>query len=170
MTPILRSFQGFSPRIGAGCYLAETSVLIGDVVLDEDVSIWFHAVIRADGEPIRVGARTNIQDLSMVHVTRGGHGTTIGADVTVGHRAIIHACLIGDRCLIGMGAIILDGAEIGEDSIVGAGAVVPAGMKVPPRSLVVGVPGKIKKTLDDTDLQMIQQLGAAYLLNKEIYR
>jgi carbonic anhydrase/acetyltransferase-like protein (isoleucine patch superfamily) len=170
MTALLRSFEGYSPRLGAGCYLADTAVLVGDVVLAEDVSVWFNAVVRADGEPIRVGARTNIQDLSMVHVTRGGHGTTIGDDVTIGHRAIVHACVVGDRCLVGMGAIILDGAEIGDDSIVGAGAVVPAGMKVPPRSLVVGIPAKVKKTLGDADLQMILELGEAYIVNKELYR
>lgn len=170
MAPIIRSFEGHAPRVGEGCYLAETAVLVGDVVLESDVSVWYHAVVRGDGEPIRVGARTNIQDLAMVHVTRGGHGTTIGSDVTIGHRAIIHACAIGDRCLIGMGAIILDGAEIGEGCIVGAGAVVPSGMKVPPRSLVAGVPAKVKKSLDEVDAQMIRGLGEAYLVNKELYR
>jgi carbonic anhydrase/acetyltransferase-like protein (isoleucine patch superfamily) len=170
MAPILQSFEGHTPRLGEGCYLAETAVLVGDVVLEKDASVWYNAVVRADGEPIRIGARTNIQDLSMVHVTRGGHGTTIGEDVTVGHRAIVHACKVGDRCLVGMGAIILDGAEIGDDSIVGAGAVVPAGMKVPPHSLVVGIPAKVKKTLNETDREMIRELGEAYLINKEIYR
>jgi carbonic anhydrase/acetyltransferase-like protein (isoleucine patch superfamily) len=163
-------FQGTHPVLGQRVFVADNATLVGDVTLGDDASVWFQTVLRGDGLPIRVGARTNVQDLVMVHVTAGGHGATIGDDVTIGHRAIVHACTVGDRCLIGMGSILLDGCVIGDESIVGAGAVVPAGMQVPPRSLVLGLPAQIKRTLTDDDVRTIRDLGQTYLRLKESYR
>jgi carbonic anhydrase/acetyltransferase-like protein (isoleucine patch superfamily) len=167
---MLLDFDGKTPALGQRVYVAPNATLIGDVTLGDDASVWFQTVLRGDGLPIRVGARTNVQDLVMVHVTSGGHGATIGDDVTIGHRAIIHACTVGNRCLIGMGAILLDGSVIGDESIVGAGAVVPAGMQVPPRSLVLGMPAQVKRSLTDRDLETIDTLGRNYLKLKDRYR
>jgi len=162
-------FDGKTPRLGERVFVAENATLVGDVTLADDASVWYQAVLRGDGLPIRIGARTNVQDLSMIHVTAGGHGATIGDDVTIGHRAIVHACTVGDRCLIGMGCILLDGCVIGDDCIVGAGAVVPPGVQVPPRSLVLGMPGQIKRSLTDRDLASILDFGSKYLTLKAKY-
>jgi len=164
----LRSFQGRSPRLGPGVFVADSAEVIGDVTLGADASVWYGTVIRGDGAPIRVGARTNVQDLSVLHVT-AGRGCTVGDDVTIGHRAIVHACVVEDRCLIGMGAIVLDGAVIGAESIVGAGALVPAGMQVPPRSLVLGVPATVKRHLGDADVASIADYGRTYVGLKDAH-
>ncbi len=131
------------PRVAPDVFVAPTAVVVGDVVLAQGVSIWYGTVLRGDVAKIRVGERTNIQDLACVHVTGGRWDTHIGADITVGHSAIIHGATVHDRALIGMGSIILDGAEIGEEAVVAAGAIVPPGMVVPPRTLVRGTPAKI---------------------------
>jgi carbonic anhydrase/acetyltransferase-like protein (isoleucine patch superfamily) len=167
---MILSFDGKTPTLAPGVFVADNATLIGDVTLDHDASVWFQAVLRGDGLPIRVGARTNVQDLVMIHVTAGGHGASIGADVTIGHRAIVHACTVGDRCLIGMGSILLDGCVIGDDCIVGAGAVVPAGVQVPSRSLVLGMPAQVKRVLTERDLASIREFGQSYLRLKETYR
>lgn len=124
---------------------------MGDVHLGDGANVWYGSVLRGDVMPIRVGARTNIQDLTVVHVTSGEYPTHIGHDVTVGHRAIIHGCTVGDFCLIGMGAILLDGAEIGDYSLIGAGAVVTPGTKIPPGSLVLGSPGRVVRQVSDEE-------------------
>jgi carbonic anhydrase/acetyltransferase-like protein (isoleucine patch superfamily) len=121
---------------------------MGDVRLDADVSVWYQCVLRGDIAPITVGARSNIQDLSMVHVDEGVP-CAIGAGVGVGHRCILHGCTIEDDCLIGMGSILLNGVHVGTGSVIGAGAVVPEGMQIPPGSLVLGLPAKIKRPVDD---------------------
>ena len=127
----VRIFEGHTPRIADSAYVDEHALVIGDVHLGEDSSVWPMSVVRGDVNSIRIGARTNIQDGSVVHVTHdceyspGGYAVTIGDDVTVGHRVIVHACEIGDRCLIGMGSVILDGAVIEPDSMIGAGCLVP---------------------------------------------
>src|SRR6478609_7393928 len=122
------------PRLGQGVFVAPNATLIGDVFLDDGASVWFGAVLRGDVGKICIGKRSNIQDLACVHVTQGLSQTLVGADVTVGHGAILHGCVVGDRCLIGMGSILLDNCEIGEGSVVAAGAVVTARTKIPPRS------------------------------------
>ena len=167
---MLLTHDGKTPRVGERVFVADNATLIGDVTLQDDASVWFQCVLRGDGLPIRVGPRTNVQDLVVMHVTAGGHGVTVGADVTIGHRAIVHDCTVGDRCLIGMGAILLDGCVIGDECIVGAGAVVPAGMQVPPRSLVVGLPAQVKRTLGERDVASILDFGQKYLRLKETYR
>jgi carbonic anhydrase/acetyltransferase-like protein (isoleucine patch superfamily) len=132
-----------------GAYKARNAIVTGDVTLGEDVGIWFGCVLRGDDAPLIVGRRTNIQDLTMVHADHGVPNV-IGEECTVGHRCVLHGARIGDRCLIGMGAILLGGCEIGAGSIVAAGAVVKENAIIPPRSLVVGVPGRVVKTLDES--------------------
>jgi carbonic anhydrase/acetyltransferase-like protein (isoleucine patch superfamily) len=149
---LLRPYRGKSPRLHGSVFVAETAVVIGDVEIGEDSSVWFGSVLRADIHWIRIGARTNIQDQSMIHVTGGIHPTLVGDDVTVGHRVTLHGCTIKDRCLIGMGATVLDGAVVGEDSLVGAGAVVPPGMIIPPGKLALGAPARVKRDLTPAEI------------------
>ena len=130
-------------------FVAPTAVVVGDVVLGEETSVWYGAVVRGDVGPIRVGARTNIQDGCILHVTRGRNPLVVGDDVTAGHRAILHGATIGDRCLIGMGAIVLDDAEIGEETLIAAGSVVLEGTRVPPGSFVAGVPASVRGPIPD---------------------
>jgi carbonic anhydrase/acetyltransferase-like protein (isoleucine patch superfamily) len=137
-------WEGVSPRIHAEAFLAPTATVIGDVAIGETSSIWFGTVVRGDVNRIRIGIRTNIQDLTMCHVTSARHDLVIGDDVTVGHRVILHGCHIGNRVTIGMGSVVLDGVEIGEESIVAAGAVCLERTKFPPRSFIVGFPAARK--------------------------
>lgn len=140
---LIYPFGEHVPRVGDRVFLAPNATLIGDVELDDNASVWFGAVLRGDIGSIRVGARSNIQDLACVHLTEGLSKAIIGADVTVGHGAIIHGAIVGDRCLIGMGSVLLDNAVIGEGSVVAAGSVVTPRTVVPPRSLVRGAPAKV---------------------------
>lgn len=156
------AYKEKSPVIAPGVFIADSAQVIGDVVLGAGASIWFNAVLRGDVNSIRIGERTNIQDCSVVHVTLNKWPTVIGSDVTVGHRAVIHGATVGDHCLIGMGSVVLDGAELSEFVLVGAGALVPPGMKVPPRSLVVGVPGKVVRELKDSDIEMMVHQSQEY--------
>jgi carbonic anhydrase/acetyltransferase-like protein (isoleucine patch superfamily) len=155
--------KGVVPRLGKDVYVAPNATIIGDVVIGEQSSVWFGVVIRGDVFPIRIGARTNLQDNAVVHVTNGKAATTIGDDVTVGHLALIHGCTIGSRCLIGMGSIVLDNAIVEDDCFVAAGALVPPGVRIPARSLVVGRPAKRVRTLEDADLAEIKSAGALYV-------
>jgi gamma-carbonic anhydrase len=141
---------GAAPKISPSAFVAANATLVGDVTLGEESSVWYQSVLRADIHRIVVGPRSNIQDGSVLHLA-DEFGVEIGELVTVGHKAVIHACTIGDEVLIGMGAIVLDGAEIGARSIIGAGALVTGGKKIPPGSLVLGSPGKVVKqlTLDE---------------------
>ena len=157
------------PTLGPGAWIAPGAVVTGDVGLGPDASVWFDSVLRGDIAPIRIGERTNIQDLSVVHVDTD-QPCFIGSDVGVGHRAIIHGCTIGDGCLIGMGAIVLSHAEIGKDSVIGAGAVLREGMVVPPRSLVVGVPGRVIREVDEDLLARARRTVEHYLVLKEAHR
>ena len=144
---MLRPFRGIRPRIADSAYVDLSAQVIGDVHLGAESSLWMNVVVRGDVHHVRIGARTNIQDLSLVHVMRGTHPTQIGDDVTIGHSAVVHGCTIEDRCLIGMGAILLNGCRIGTGSIVAAGTLVPEGMTIPPGSMVMGVPGKVRRPL-----------------------
>lgn len=149
----ITAFEGTVPVLEEGAWVAPGAHVMGDVVLGAEASVWYNSVIRGDVHRIRIGARTNIQDLSLVHIDTGTAPTHIGEDVTVGHRAIIHGCTIGDRCLIGMGSIVLSGAEIGEESLVGAGALVPPGKSFPPRSLLIGTPARVVREVTDEEVE-----------------
>ena len=157
------TLNGITPTLGPRVFVAPNATVIGDVVVGEDSSLWFGAVVRGDAYPIRIGNRTNVQDNAVVHITGGKASTTIGDDVTVGHLALVHGCTIGNRCLIGMGSIILDGAIIEDDCLVAAGALVPPRMRVPAGSLVMGRPAKVVRRLDSADLEHIREAGALYV-------
>ena len=160
---MIRTFQGITPTIPRSCFIEDTGIVIGDVVMGEQCSVWFHAVIRGDVHYIRLGDRTNVQDLCMLHVTHDTHPLIIGSDVTIGHHVVLHGCTIKDRVLIGMGAIIMDGAVIGEDSVVGAGALVTERTVVPPRSLVLGSPAKVRRPVTEKESSWIRESSANYV-------
>lgn len=160
---MIRTFQGIKPTIPQSCFIEETAVVIGDVVMGEECSAWFHAVIRGDVNYIRIGSRTNVQDLCMLHVTHDTHPLIIGDDVTIGHNVVLHGCTIHNRVLVGMGAIIMDGAVIGEDSVVGAGALVTEGTIVPPKSLILGSPAKVKRPVTEQELAWIRESAQNYI-------
>ena len=156
------------PSLGARVLLAPGAAVAGDVRLADDVSVWYGSVLRGDLAPISIGARTNIQDGTVLHVADDGP-CLIGADVIVGHRAVLHACRVDDACLIGMQATVLDDAVIGAGSVVGAGTLVTQRMVVPPRSLVLGVPGKVVKTLTEREEAFHRAHAAKYVRLKENY-
>jgi len=160
---MIRTFQGIKPIIPDSCFIDETGVVIGDVVLGEYCSVWFHAVVRGDVHFIRIGDRTNVQDLCMLHVTHDTHPLIIGNEVTIGHGAILHGCTIKDRVLIGMGAIVMDGAVIEEDSIVGAGALVLEGTIVPPKSVILGSPGRVRRAMSEAELAWVKESAENYV-------
>lgn len=139
---LILNVRGFAPRLGEGCFLAENAVVVGDVVMGDSCSVWFHAVVRGDVNAIRIGARVNIQDGAVLHCTYERAALTIGDDVSIGHRAIVHGCTVHDKVLIGMGAIVMDHAVIGSGSVIAAGAVVTQGTVVEPGSLMAGVPAR----------------------------
>jgi carbonic anhydrase/acetyltransferase-like protein (isoleucine patch superfamily) len=141
------------PRLGREVFVAPSAEVIGDVTLGDQASVWFGAVLRGDVGAVRVGARSNVQDLSVLHVTEGAAGTFVGSDVVIGHRALVHECRVEDFCLVGMGCVLLDGCVIGRGSIVAAGAVVREGQQVPPFSLVAGVPAAVRKQLPEDSLE-----------------
>jgi carbonic anhydrase/acetyltransferase-like protein (isoleucine patch superfamily) len=160
---LLRTFAGKRPTIGRGVFLAETCAVIGDVVIGDESSVWYATVIRGDVMPIRIGARTSVQDGTVVHVTSEKYGTTIGDDCTIGHNAIIHACTVEDFCLIGMGAVLLDGVRIGRGSLVGAGALVTPGTDIPVGSLVIGSPARVKRPVNAKEREQIEYGAAHYV-------
>jgi carbonic anhydrase/acetyltransferase-like protein (isoleucine patch superfamily) len=160
---MIRRHDGHTPILGMHVFLAETCAVIGDVVIGDESSIWYSTVVRGDMMPIRIGARTSIQDNTVVHITGGRFGTTIGDDCVVGHGAVIHACTVEDRCLIGMGSIILDGARIGSGSFVGAGALVTPGTDIPPGSLVLGSPAKVRRPINAQEREQIAYGAAHYV-------
>ena len=147
--------------LGKGHFIAPGAAVIGDVVLHENASVWFGCVLRGDADRIEVGAGSNIQDGTVMHADPG-FPMTVGECVTIGHKAMLHGCTIGDRCLVGIQATILDGAVVGAGSIIGAGALVPAGREIPPNSLVLGMPGKVVRTLPPTAGEMHAALAAKY--------
>ena len=144
-------------------YTGHNAVITGDVSLSEDVSIWHNAVLRGDESSITIGPRTNIQDLVMIHTGMPDYSVTIGQNTTIGHSAIIHGCTIGDECMIGMGAIIMNGAKIGNQCIVAAGSIVTEHKTFPEKSLILGSPAKLLRTLTDDEIQKIRDNAEAYV-------
>ncbi|WP_438003929.1 gamma carbonic anhydrase family protein [Sorangium sp. So ce321] len=167
---LVLDLDGVSPRFGRDVFLAPNATVIGDVELGDEASVWFGAVLRGDIGAIRVGPRTNVQDLACLHLTSGVSQTIIGADVTIGHGAILHGCLVGDGCLIGMGSILLDNVEIGEGSVVAAGAVVPPGKVFPPRSLVRGNPARLLGEVRPDQAELGRMGAASYVENARRFR
>ena len=173
---MIHSYKEITPNIGKNCFLAPSADIIGEVTMGDDCSVWFGCVIRADVHYIKIGNRVNIQDLSMIHVTHwkspdrsDGNPTIIEDDVTVGHRVMLHGCTIKKACLIGMSATILDGAVIGEESIVGAGSLVTKNKIFPPRSLIIGSPAKVVRTLSDDEVAELYRSAERYVNFKNDY-
>jgi carbonic anhydrase/acetyltransferase-like protein (isoleucine patch superfamily) len=160
---MLRPYRGRLPVIDPTAYIDPSAQVIGDVEIGEASSVWMNVVIRGDVNHIRIGRRSNLQDGTIVHVMHDTHPTGIGDEVTIGHRAIVHGCTIEDRVLIGMGAILLNGARVGSDSIVAAGSLVPEGVVIPPRSLAMGSPAKVRKTLSDAEVASILEYSGNYV-------
>lgn len=173
---MLRSFSGKSPRLAATAWVDAAAVVVGDVSLAEDVSVWPMAVIRGDINRIRIGARSNIQDGTVIHVTHdgpytpGGHLTSLGEDVTVGHRAIVHGCTVGNRVLVGMGAILMDAVEVGDDVIIAANALVPPGKKLNSGRLYVGTPARAVRDLTAVEREQLLYSARYYAQLKELHR
>ncbi len=171
----IRSYTGIQPVIGARAYVDESAVVIGKVTLGDDASLWPMVVARGDVNTIRIGARSNIQDLSMLHVTHdgpyspGGIPLIVGEDVTVGHKCLLHACTVGDRCLIGMGAIVMDGAVVEDDVLLGAGSLVSPGKRLESGYLYRGSPAQKIRLLTDSEREMLRYSAGHYVRLKDRY-
>ncbi|WP_070970310.1 gamma carbonic anhydrase family protein [Vibrio sonorensis] len=171
----LRSYKGISPKVGQGVYIDSTSVLVGDIVLGDDSSIWPLVAARGDVNHIRIGDRTNVQDGSVLHVTHknkqnpDGYPLLIGNDVTIGHKVMLHGCTIGNRVLVGMGSIVLDGATIQDDVMIGAGSLVPPGKTLVSGYLYVGSPVKQARPLKEAEQAFLRKSADNYVQNKNDY-
>jgi carbonic anhydrase/acetyltransferase-like protein (isoleucine patch superfamily) len=157
---MVRAFGGRVPRIAQGVYVDPTAQVIGDVTIGAQSSLWCGVVVRGDVHHIRIGERTNVQDLSVIHVRTGTCPTIVGNDVVIGHRVVLHGCTVEDRVLVGIGAVVLDEARLGELCMVAAGSVVPPGMVVPPRMLALGAPARVTRELRPAELEMIRSIAA----------
>ena len=160
---MILAYRGIRPQVAESAFLASSATIIGDVHVGDESGLWFGVIVRGDVNRVRIGRRTNLQDGTIVHVTSGTHPTVIGDGVTVGHGAKLHGCSVANGCLIGIGAIVLDGAVIGEESMVAAGTLVAPGTIVPPRSLVVGSPGKVRRSLTDEECEQLRLLAERYV-------
>ena len=162
-------YEGIIPQIHDSCFIADSAELIGKVEIGENTSVWYNCVIRGDENNIKIGKYTNIQDGTVVHISKE-YGTDIGDYVTVGHKAIIHACKIGDNVLVGMGAIILDGAEIEDNVLIGAGSIVTPGKKIPSGSLVLGSPARVVRELSSEEIEQLKQSATDYVKYAEKHK
>jgi carbonic anhydrase/acetyltransferase-like protein (isoleucine patch superfamily) len=166
---LILPFDGKYPRIGARVFLAPNATIIGDVEIGDDASVWFGAVLRGDMGPIRVGARTNVQDVACLHMTDGVSECVVGDEVTIGHGAILHGCRVGDGCLVGMGSVLLDNCVIGAGSVVAAGSLVPPRAVYPEGSLVRGSPARLHRAVDEAEGRMGRDGAARYLVAARAY-
>jgi len=166
---MLRAFAQTDPKVADSVFIAENALLIGDVEIGEDSSVWFGSVLRGDVNYIRIGARTNVQDMTMIHVASSGDPTILEDEITIGHRVTLHACYVESRCLIGMGAILMDGVRVGNNSIVAAGSLLTPGTIIPPRSMVMGSPGRVKRQLTDQELAHLDHSWRNYVELKNKY-
>src|SRR6266576_5072160 len=167
---MIRPFRGVHPQIHETAFVEESAQVIGDVHLGEESSIWFNSVVRGDVYYIRLGDRTNVQDNSVIHVRNGSHPTILEDEVTVGHSVTLHGCYVERGCLIVMGSILLDDVHVGAHSIVAAGALLSPGTVVPPRSLVMGVPAKVKRALTDEEVAGLDVFWKNYVELTRVYK
>jgi len=167
---MLHIYKGMTPKLNDSVFRVGSAEIIGDVEIGSESSVWFHVVIRGDVNSIRIGARTNVQDGTVIHVTHEKHPTVIGDDVTIGHNATLHGCQIGNRCLIGMGAVVMDGAIIENDSMIAAGALVTPGTAIPSGTLYAGAPARYKRHLSDSEIANLKQSAVNYLNYVESYK
>ncbi|HEX9927835.1 MAG TPA: gamma carbonic anhydrase family protein [Pyrinomonadaceae bacterium] len=167
---LIKSFRGVEPRIHETAFVAENAVIIGDVEIGEQSSVWYGSILRADVNSIRIGARTNIQDASVIHVTSKTHDTVLEDEITLGHRVTLHGCYIETGSLIGIGAIVLDGARVGRNSLVAAGSLVTPNTEIPPRSLVMGSPARVKRELSEEEVKDLARFWQNYVELSKHYR
>jgi carbonic anhydrase/acetyltransferase-like protein (isoleucine patch superfamily) len=167
--PRLVPYDGHRPEVDPEAFVAPGATLVGDVGLGPGASVWFAAVVRGDGSAIRVGARSNVQDGCVLH-SDPDYPVTVGDDVTIGHRAVVHGCTVGDGALVGMGAVLLNGVVVGAGSLVAAGSVLLEGTEVPPGSLVAGVPGRVKREVTDAERERMTSGTASYVTRARRYR
>lgn len=167
---MIKSFQDRTPRIHDSVFVAENAVIIGDVEIGKDASVWYNCMLRGDVNYIRIGERTNIQDATIIHVSRKTHPTVLEDEVTVGHSVTLHGCYVETGSLIGIGAIILDGARIGKNSLIAAGSLVTPNTEIPPRSLVMGSPAKVKRELSDEEVKDLHGFWRNYIKLSTVYK
>ena len=161
---MVRSWKGIWPSVASGSWIAGSAEVVGDVVVGPDCGIWYGSVVRGDVHRIRIGSRTNVQDLSVLHVTRDRFSLTLGDDVTVGHRVILHGASLGSRILVGMGSIVMDGCVVGDDVIIGAGSLVTEGTVIPPGTMAYGSPCRVRRELSADERTWILESARHYAL------
>lgn len=167
---MVKSFQDILPKIHETAFIAENAIIIGDVEIGEGASIWYGSILRGDVNFIRIGARTNIQDMTMIHVSRRDFPTVVERDVTVGHGVTLHGCYVEKGCLIGIGATLLDGVRVGANSLIAAGSLVTPNTIIPPKSFVLGAPARVKRELTDEEIERIDENCRNYVELSQIYR
>ncbi len=167
---MIKSFQNAAPKIHEKAFIAEDAVIIGDVEIGEQASVWYGSVLRGDVNYIRIGARTNIQDASVIHVSSRTHPTVLEDEITVGHRVTLHGCHIEKGCLIGIGSILLDGVRVGRNSLVAAGSLLTPNTEIPPESLVMGAPARVKRRLSDEEIENLNKFWQNYVSLSRIYQ
>lgn len=166
---MIKPFQNLHPKIHETAFIAENAVIIGDVEIGAESSVWYGSILRGDVNYIRIGERANIQDASVIHVSTKTHPTVLEDEVTIGHSVTLHGCYIEKGCLIGIGSIILDGAHIGKNSLVAAGSLVTPNTKIPPNSLVMGSPAKVKRALSADEIEGLKKFWQNYILLSRMY-
>lgn len=166
---MIRPFNNIDPKIHETAFIADDAIIIGDVEIGEDASVWYGSIIRGDVNYIRIGARTNIQDGTIIHVSSKKHATILEDEITVGHRVTLHGCHVESGCLIGIGAILMDGVRVGRNSLIGAGSLLTPGTQIPPRSLVLGSPARVKRELTDDELAYLDKSWRNYVELKKHY-
>ena len=167
---MIRKFRNIEPRIHPTAFIADNAAIIGDVEIGEESSVWFGSIVRGDVNYIRIGARTNIQDATVIHVTSKTYPTILEDEITVGHRVTLHGCHVEHGCLIGIGAILLDGVRIGENSLVAAGSLLTPRTQIPPGSLVMGSPGRVKRALNNDEIQNLARSSQNYVELSKVYK
>lgn len=167
---MIKSFQNLQPKIHASVFVAENATVVGDVEIGADSSIWFGSILRGDVNFIRIGARSNVQDGCIIHVSSNTHPTVVEDEVTLGHRVTLHGCRVETGCLIGIGAIILDGARVGHNSLVAAGSLLTPNTEIPPRSLVMGSPARVRRKLGETEIKDLEKFWRNYVSLSRNYR
>lgn len=167
---MIKNFQNKQPKIHETAFIAENAVIVGDVEIGANSSVWYGAILRGDVNFIRVGARTNIQDGSIIHVSSKTHPTILEDEVTLGHRVTLHGCYVEMGCLIGIGAIVLDGVRVGQNSLVAAGSLVTPNTQIPEKSLVMGSPAKVKRRLTDDEARDLKKFWQNYVALNPVYR
>ena len=167
---MIKSFENQQPKIHETAFVADTAVVIGDVEIGEQSSVWYGSILRGDVNHIRIGARTNIQDASVIHVSSKTHPTILEDEITVGHRVTLHGCYIETGCLIGIGSIILDGVRVGKNSLVAAGSLLTPNTQIPPASLVMGAPARVKRALTEEEGENLKKFWQNYVSLSRIYK